>query len=102
MHLKRLRGDFRVVAPDLLPQRLPRYRPLAGAVEVAQDRDLLLGQADLATLGIEQQQLRAWPSSSIRARHEFSEAFSIIDGRGAGWRVVYSQARIHSRNLAGL
>src|ERR1039458_9385843 len=59
VRLERVRGDSRVVAPDLLQQRLPRYRPLAGAVEVAQDRGLLLGQADLAALGIEQQ-LRAF------------------------------------------
>ena len=55
----------RRVAPDFPQQRLPRYRLLAGAVEVAQDRGLLLGQADLVTNGIEQQ-LRAWPKP-IRA-----------------------------------
>jgi hypothetical protein len=60
VRLKRVRGDSRVVGPDFLQKRLPRCRPLADAVEAAQDRGLLLGQADLATLGIEQQ-LRAWP-----------------------------------------
>jgi hypothetical protein len=48
------------VAPDLLQQRLPRHRPLAGAVEITQDRGLLLGQADLVALGVEEE-LRAWP-----------------------------------------
>jgi hypothetical protein len=68
VRLKRVRGDSRVVGPDFLQKRLRRYRPLADAVEVAQDRGLLLGQADLATLGIEQQ-LRAWPKR-VRADRE--------------------------------
>ena len=46
--------------------------------------------------------LRRCASSSIRAGLKSSEAFSIIDGRGAGPRVVYSQTLIRSRNLAGL
>ena len=58
--LERMRGDAGVVAPDLLEQRLARHRPLAGAIEVAQDRGLLLGQPDLAALGIDQE-LRARP-----------------------------------------
>jgi hypothetical protein len=77
VRLERVRGDSRVVAPDLLPQRLPRYRPLAGALEVAQDRDLLLDQADLATLGIEQQQLRAWPK---RVRADHAQEISCVRG----------------------
>src|SRR3954470_13174345 len=58
--LERVGGDARIVAPDLLQQRLARHRPLPGAVEIAQDRSFLLGQADLAALGTHQQ-LRARP-----------------------------------------
>jgi hypothetical protein len=34
---------------------LTRHRPLARAVEVAQDRGLLLGEADLVALGVEKE-----------------------------------------------
>src|SRR5208282_3313655 len=53
-------GHSRIVAPNLLQQRLPRDRALAGPVEIAQDRGLLLGQADFTAFGVEQE-LRAWP-----------------------------------------
>src|SRR5215471_15213242 len=52
---RRVRGDSRVIGPDFLQKRLPRYRPLAGVVEVPQDRGLLFGQTDLAAVEIEQQ-----------------------------------------------
>src|SRR6202163_1677786 len=57
-----MRGDSRIVAPDLLQQRLARDRPLARAIKVTQDRGLLLGQPYLVALRTEQQ-LRAWPKS---------------------------------------
>jgi hypothetical protein len=50
-----VRRHSRIVAPDLLQPHLPRHRPLAGAVEIAQDQGLLLGEADLVALGIEKE-----------------------------------------------
>src|SRR5579862_5390063 len=52
---ERVGGDAGIVAPNLPQQGLARHRPLPGAIEVAQDRGLLLGQADLVALGIEQE-----------------------------------------------
>src|SRR4029077_7222101 len=61
VRFQRVRRPSRIVAPDLLQQRLPRHRPLAGAVEIAQDRGLLLGEPDqLVAVGVKEQ-LRAWP-----------------------------------------
>ena len=57
---QRVRGDAGIVAPHFLQQRLARYRPLAGAVEIAKDRRLLFGEADLVALGVEQK-LRTRP-----------------------------------------
>src|ERR1700726_1845924 len=53
VRFQRVRGDARIVAPDLLQQHLARYRPLAGAIEIAQDRGLLFGEPNLVALGIE-------------------------------------------------
>ena len=47
---ERVGGDAGIVAPDFLQQRLARDRPLAGAIEIAQDRGLLLGETDLVAL----------------------------------------------------
>src|SRR5215471_6667988 len=55
VRLERVGGDAGIVAPDFLQQHLARDRPLAGAIEVAQDCGLLLGQADLVALGMEQE-----------------------------------------------
>src|ERR1051326_8886615 len=58
--LERVGGDAGIVAPDFLQQRFARHRPLPGAVQIAQDRGLLLGQAIHVALGIEQK-FRARP-----------------------------------------
>ena len=52
VRLQRVRGHPRIVTPDLLQQRFARHRPLPGAIEIAQDRGLLLGQPDLVALGL--------------------------------------------------
>jgi hypothetical protein len=53
-----MRRDPRVVAPHFLQQDLARHRALPGAVEIAQNRGLLLGQPDLVAFGIDEK-LRA-------------------------------------------
>src|ERR1700728_246247 len=58
--LERVRRHARIVAPNLLEQRFTRHRPLAGPVEITQDRRLLLGETDLVALGVEQE-LRTRP-----------------------------------------
>jgi hypothetical protein len=58
--LERVRGDAGIVAPHFLQQHFARHRTLPGAVEKAQDRGLLLGEADLVALRVHQQ-LRARP-----------------------------------------
>src|SRR5215468_4688922 len=60
VRLEGVRGDAGIVTPHFLQQHLARHRPLSGAIEIAQDRGLLLGEADLVALGIEQD-LRAGP-----------------------------------------
>ncbi len=60
MRLERVRGDAGIVTPDLLQQGLARDRTLPGAIEITQDRRLLLGEANLVALRIEQD-LRARP-----------------------------------------
>src|SRR5262249_12911246 len=60
MGFERVRRDSRVVAPHFLQQDFARYRPLPGAVEIAQDGRLLLGQPHLVALGIDEK-LRARP-----------------------------------------
>src|SRR5262249_20165419 len=56
--LERVRRDAGIIAPDLLQQDLARDRAFPRAIEVAQDRGLLLGQAHLVALGIDEE-LRA-------------------------------------------
>src|SRR5215468_12257579 len=58
MRLERVGGDAGIVAPHFLQKDLARDRALPGAIEVAQDRGLLLGQTHLVALGIDEQ-LRA-------------------------------------------
>ena len=50
VRLERVRGDTGVVTPDLLQQRLARYRALTGAVEIAQDRRFLFREPDFVAL----------------------------------------------------
>src|SRR5262249_60806185 len=59
--LERVRGDTGIVTPDLLQQRLARYRALTGAVEIAQDRRFLFREPDFVALLI--------GSSGRRRRH---------------------------------
>src|SRR6516164_3910558 len=54
VRLERVRGDTGIVTPDLLQQRLARYRALTGAVEIAQDRRFLSREPDFIALLIEQ------------------------------------------------
>src|SRR4029077_9387067 len=58
--LERVGRDPRIVAPDLLQQRLARDRTLARTIEITQDRRLLLREPDLVAFWIEQD-LRARP-----------------------------------------
>src|ERR1700730_6034372 len=55
-----VRSDTRIIAPNLLQQSFTRDRSLARAIEVPQDRGLLLRQPDLVSFWIEQD-LRARP-----------------------------------------
>ena len=92
MRLKRVRGDSRVVGPDFLQKRLPRCRPLAGAVEVPQDRGLLFGQTDLAAVEIEQQ-LRAWPKRVGADREDRVLARLVLAKQGADPRKQHGKAK---------
>src|SRR5262249_36286198 len=60
VRLERVRGDTGIVTPDLLQQRLTRYRTLIGPVEIAQDRRFLFREPDFVALLIEQD-LRTGP-----------------------------------------
>src|SRR6202030_1433331 len=53
--LERVGGDAGIVPPHFLQQDLARDRPSARAIEIAQDRGLLLGQAHLVALGIDKE-----------------------------------------------
>src|SRR5262245_143507 len=55
MSLERVGRDAGIVAPHFLEQDFARYRALPGAIEVAQDRGLLLGEADLVALRVDEQ-----------------------------------------------
>ena len=66
MRLERVRGDTGIVTPDLLQQRLTRYRALIGPVEIAQDRRFLFREPDFVALLIEQDLLLALPASTER------------------------------------
>src|SRR4051794_26178789 len=55
MGFQGMRGDAGVIAPHFLQQHLARDRPLPGAIEVAQDRGFLFGEADLVALRVQQQ-----------------------------------------------
>src|SRR6516162_5873975 len=80
VRLERVGGDAGVIAPDLLQQGLARNRTLAGAIEISQDRSLLLREPHLVALGIEQ---------DLRARAERVGA----DGEyGVLARLVLAQA----------
>ena len=52
MRLERVRRHVGVVAPDVLEQRLARHRLLFGAMQIAQDRGLLLGQPKLDAMRV--------------------------------------------------
>src|SRR5262249_30780396 len=81
VRLERVGGDAGVIAPDLLQQGLARNRTLAGAIEISQDRGLLLREPHLVALGIEQ---------NLRARAERVRA----DGEyGVLARLVLAQLR---------
>src|SRR2546429_400764 len=54
MRFERMGGDAGIVAPYFLQQSLARNRALAGAIQVTQDRGLLLRETDFVALGIEQ------------------------------------------------
>src|SRR5262245_14458688 len=54
VRLERVSGDTGIVTPDLLQQRLARYRALTGAVEIAQDRRFLFREPAFVALLIEQ------------------------------------------------
>ena len=53
VRLERVRGDTGIVTPDLLQQRLARYRALIGPVEIAQYRRFLFREPDFVALLIE-------------------------------------------------
>src|SRR5262245_19727212 len=78
-------GDAGIVAPDLLQERLARHRLLSGAVEIAQDLRLLLGEADLAAPGMEQH-LRTRPERERPDRED-----------GIFARLVLAQLRADAR-----
>src|SRR5437016_2665892 len=61
VRLERMGGDAGIVTPHFLQQHLARDRPLPGAIEIAQDRGFLLGEANLVALRVNQQ---------LRAREE--------------------------------
>src|SRR5262249_34984086 len=58
--LERVRRDAGIIAPDLLQQDLARDRAFPRAIEVSQDRSLLLGQPNLVAFGIDEE-LRTRP-----------------------------------------
>src|SRR6266436_4622176 len=87
--LERVSGEPGIVAPDLLQQCLARNRTLAGAIEISQDRGLLLREPHLVALGIEQ---------DLRARPERVGA----DGEyGVLARLVLAQLRADAREQHG-
>src|SRR5207247_5992087 len=53
--LERMGGDAGIIAPHLLQQDLARDRTPPGAIEIAQDRGLLFGQAHFVALGVDQE-----------------------------------------------
>src|SRR5262245_50203827 len=89
---ERMGGDARVVAPDLLQQCLARHRALAGAVEIAQDRGLLLGQADLAALGADEQ-FGAWPERVGPDGEDRVLACLVLSQLGADARQQHGKAK---------
>src|SRR6476620_7465137 len=60
MSLECVRGDASVVSPHLMQQHVARDHPLAGAIEIFEDRRLFLGEPDLAAIAVDQQ-LERWP-----------------------------------------
>src|SRR4029078_1488566 len=55
VRLKRVRGDAGVVAPDFMQEHVAGDHALASAIEIFEDRGLLLGEPDLAAAAVDQQ-----------------------------------------------
>jgi hypothetical protein len=89
--LERVRVDARIITPHLLQQRLPRYQPLAGAREVAQDRGLFLGQAHFVAVGVEEK-LRAGPKRVGADRENGVLARFVLAQLGADARKQHGKA----------
>src|SRR5580658_2892042 len=85
VRLQRVRSHARIITPDLLQQRLARYRPLAGAIKIAKDRGLLLRQTDFIALGVEQdlrtRPKRVWADDEDRVLARFMLAKLRPDAR---------------------
>jgi hypothetical protein len=54
MRLERVRRDAGIVAPHFVQQNVAGHHPLASAVEIFEDRGLLLGEPDLAAVAVDQ------------------------------------------------
>ena len=52
-------GDAGVVAPDLVQKHFAPDHPVTGAIQVFQDRRLLVGEADFALVGVVDEKLGA-------------------------------------------
>src|SRR5271155_2411743 len=91
MRFKRVGGHSRIVAPNLLQQRLARNRLLTGAVEIAQDRGFLLGQADFAAL-VAEQEFGAWPKRIRSDREDRVIARLVLTKLGANAREQHGKS----------
>src|SRR5262245_32051761 len=91
MRFQRMGGDAGIVAPHFLQQRLARNRLLTGAIEIAQDRGLLFGEADLVAL-LPGQELRTRPEAVGPDGEDRVLARLVLAELGADARQQYREA----------
>src|SRR6266700_3986426 len=74
-------GDAGIIAPYFLQQRLARHRELAGTVQKAEDRGLLLGQPHFPGVGAGQH-LGAWAEAvGTDRKHRVFAGFMLTELR---------------------